>query len=224
MKKLCVSLTERTAKKCMEFISSAEADMVEHRMDFMDRIERLEEIYRATNKPIIATCRSRENGGRFGGDEEQRISSLLMAISGGASFVDVEIETDPTHLDLVREQTSKLECGLIISKHYHDSTPKWSDLLSMLVSLGSAKPDIIKLVMTPKTKDDCRRILQLYDEENRPDQPLIAFGMGPLGRFTRVCALFLGAPFMYVSQDHGEAAAPGQISLSEMRKILEVLP
>lgn len=224
MKKLCVSLTARTAKRCMEFMSSTKADMVEHRMDFMDRIEGLEVIYRATQKPIIAACRSRDNGGRFDGDEEQRIRHLLMAISGGASFVDVEIETDSTHLDLVREQTSKMECGLIISKHYHDSTPEESDLLIMLDGLGSAKPDIIKLVTTPKTKDDCRRILQLYGEENRPDPPLIAFGMGPLGRLTRVCALFLGAPFMYVSQDHGEAAAPGQISLSEMRKILEVLP
>ncbi|MFQ5834009.1 MAG: type I 3-dehydroquinate dehydratase [Candidatus Thorarchaeota archaeon] len=224
MKKLCVSLTERTAKKCMEFMSSTEADMVEHRLDFMDRIERLEEIYRATEKPIIVTCRSRENGGLFDGNEEQRIRNLLMAMAGGASYVDVEIETDSAHLELVREQTSRMECGLIVSKHYHDSTPNEADLLSMVVSLGSAKPDIIKLVTTPKTKDDCRRILRLYDQENRPNLPLIAFGMGPLGRFTRVCALFLGAPFMYVSQDHGEVAAPGQISLSEMRKILEVLP
>ncbi|MFW9798971.1 MAG: type I 3-dehydroquinate dehydratase [Candidatus Thorarchaeota archaeon] len=222
--KLCVSLTERTARKCMEFMSSTEADMVEHRMDFMDRIERLEEIYRVTEKPIIAACRSRENGGRFDGDEERRIGNLLKAISGGASYVDVEIETDSNHMALVREQTSSMNCGLIVSKHYHDSTPNESDLLNMLDGLGSVKPDIIKLVTTPKTKDDCRRILQLYDKENRPDLPLIAFGMGPLGRFTRICALFLGAPFMYVSQDHGEAAAPGQISLSEMRKVLEVLP
>ncbi|MHA2005446.1 MAG: type I 3-dehydroquinate dehydratase, partial [Candidatus Thorarchaeota archaeon] len=39
----------------------------------------------------------------------------------------------------------------------------------------------------------------------------------------RVSSLFLGAPFTYVSQDIGEAAAPGQISLSEMRAILGVL-
>jgi 3-dehydroquinate dehydratase-1 len=52
---------------------------------------------------------------------------------------------------------------------------------------------------------------------------MIAFAMGDLGKFTRVAALFLGAPFMYVSQDSGDKAAPGQITLSQMRALLEVL-
>ncbi|MHA2211184.1 MAG: type I 3-dehydroquinate dehydratase, partial [Candidatus Thorarchaeota archaeon] len=43
------------------------------------------------------------------------------------------------------------------------------------------------------------------------------------GKFTRVSALFLGAPFMYVSQDQGEQAAPGQITVTQMRTLLEVL-
>ena len=81
----------------------------------------------------------------------------------------------------------------------------------------------MKIVTTPKSIEDCKTILQLYHIEASPPCPMIAFAMGNLGKFTRVSALYLGAPFMYVSQDEGEVAAPGQISLSQMRAILEVL-
>ncbi|MHA1904187.1 MAG: type I 3-dehydroquinate dehydratase [Candidatus Thorarchaeota archaeon] len=224
MKKvLCVSLTKRTAKECLEFIPSCEADMIEHRLDFMERIELLKDIYRTTQKPIIATCRSEKNGGRFTGNEDQRIRHLLTAISSGASFVDVEIETAPVNLALVRGEASKAGCRLIISKHYHDSTPTESELAAMLRRLSSVGAEIMKIVTTPKSSDDCMKILQLYFIEKKRDTSLIAFAMGSLGRFTRVFALFLGAPFMYTSIDHGEVAAPGQISFSDMKLILEVL-
>ena len=222
-KMLCVSLTKRTAKECLEFIPSCEADLIEHRLDFMDRIELLKEIYGISQKPIIATCRSEKNGGRFTGDEDQRIRHLLTAISSGASFVDVEIETNPVNLALVIEEASKSDCRLIISKHYHDSTPTESELLETLRRLSSVGADIMKIVTTPKSTDDCLRILQLYSIEKKRNTSLIAFGMGSLGKLTRVHALFLGAPFMYTSLDHGEAAASGQISFSDMKLILEVL-
>ena len=222
-KKLCVSLTKRTAKECLEFIPSCEADLIEHRLDFMDRIEMLNDIYRASQKPIIATCRSEKNGGRFSSDEEQRISHLLTAISSGASFVDVEVETDPVNLAIVKEEATKADCRLIISKHYHDSTPTESELVEMLRQLRSVGAEITKIVTTPKSIDDCLKILQLYSIEKEPNGSLIAFAMGSLGRFTRVFALFFGAPFMYTSIDNGEAAASGQISFSDMKRILEVL-
>jgi 3-dehydroquinate dehydratase-1 len=82
--------------------------------------------------------------------------------------------------------------------------------------------DILKVIVTPKSISDCSRVLQLYSLE-RVETPLIAFAMGDIGRFTRVSALFLGAPFMYVSQDLGQEAASGQISLSDMRAIVRSL-
>ncbi|MHA2065620.1 MAG: type I 3-dehydroquinate dehydratase [Candidatus Thorarchaeota archaeon] len=222
-KKLCVSLTERSAKKCSEVISSYDVDLIEHRMDFMERIEKLDTIYNESKIPIIATCRTPQDGGHFEGDEQSRIDHLLAAVSAGASYVDVELDTEPALMDLVRKKAAKDNSKLIVSKHYFDATPSVSELLNILDRLAIAGADVMKLVTTPKTISDCSRILQLYHGERKPAHPLIAFAMGNLGRFTRVTALFLGAPFMYVSQDQGEMAAPGQIALSQMRSLLEVL-
>lgn len=220
---LCVSLTEKSRKKCIEFVSSCDADIIEHRLDFMDCIESLDDIYNTSKIPVIATCRSINNGGWYNEDEEQRITHLLDAIRAGASYVDIEAEIEPSHLSLIKREAIRNECKIIISKHYHGGTPDSSSFVELLAYLGNAGADIMKVVTTPENIDDCFKVLQLYALENRPDVPLIAFGMGHLGKITRICALFLGAPFMYVSQDYGDAAAPGQIPLSLMRTILDVL-
>ena len=220
---LCVSLTEGAASKCLEFVKSSDAEVIEHRLDFMERIGELHEIYRQSAAPIIATCRSHKNGGHYRGSEETRVGHLIEAISAGASYVDVGIETEPILLNRVRQEASNAGCSLIVSKHYHDTTPDDSDLSVMFDKLRNSGADIAKIATTPSIMDDCSRVLNLYSLENPNELPLLAFAMSALGRITRVYALFLGAPFMYVSMDHGEAAAPGQLSLSQMRAILEVL-
>ena len=221
--KLCISLTERTHEKCMEHVSSSKADIVEHRLDFMNRIESLDEIYNVSEVPIIATCRSIQNGGRYNGSEEQRIKYLITAIQAGASFVDIEYGIDSRYLTMIEEESVQNECKTIISKHYHQDTPSDSSLFELIEQLSNSGADIIKVVTTPETTLDCLRTLQLYSMSSTNTHSLIAFSMGYMGRFTRLAALFLGAPFMYVSQDGGVAAASGQIPFSKMREILEVL-
>jgi 3-dehydroquinate dehydratase-1 len=222
-KMLCVSLTENTFSKCSTFIQTCEADMIEHRMDFMNRIENLGSLYSSSEKPIIATCRSINSGGYFKGSEAQRIGYLLEALSAGASYVDVELDTNPTQLDAIVEMTRNTNSKLIVSKHFPKITPSLKELMNALIMIRDTTADVAKIVTTPSTIEDCQVVLQLYGIRHRPKFPLISFAMEDLGKFTRVCALFFGAPFMYVAQDNGVAAAPGQIELSKMRTILEVL-
>ncbi|MFW9889696.1 MAG: type I 3-dehydroquinate dehydratase [Candidatus Thorarchaeota archaeon] len=222
-KTLCLSLMKRSADECSKAMASSDADMIEHRLDFMNRIEGLSAIYNESKVPIIATCRTPRNGGQYAGDEASRIGHLVEAILAGASFVDIELDTDPTLMNMMRNAAAENDSKLIVSKHYFDSTPEISELRSVLDSLVIVGADIMKLVTTANTIDDCGKILHLYHIKSRPARPMIAFAMGDLGRFTRLTALYLGAPFMYVSQDQGKQAASGQITLSEMRALLEVL-
>jgi 3-dehydroquinate dehydratase/shikimate dehydrogenase len=203
-------------------VSTSDADIIEHRMDFMDQITGLGEIYSATDIPIIATCRSIEMSGYFAGSEPQRIAYLLEAIDHGASFVDIEYEVERNYMKQISSATSQNNCEIIVSKHYTSFTPELPELIDLIGKMKDRGADIIKLVVTPNSISDCRRILQVYNEESL-EIPLIAFAMSNIGRFTRVSALFLGAPFMYVAQDSGKEAASGQIPLSEMRTIVRML-
>ncbi|MFW9786037.1 MAG: type I 3-dehydroquinate dehydratase [Candidatus Thorarchaeota archaeon] len=221
-KRLCICLTEPTLQDCRRLVLSTDADLIEHRLDFMDEISSLNEIYSATDKPIIATCRSRHHGGNFAGDELERERILVSAIKQGASFVDIEIDTEHQYLAEIHNAARNYNCQLIISKHFTNITPDTTKLLDLVKQMREARADILKIVVTPKSISDCGRVIQLYSHVTS-NTNLIAFAMGKLGKFTRIAALFLGAPFMYVSQDEGKPAAPGQISLSEMRAIVRSL-
>ena len=221
--KLCVCLTEKDTHDCLDFLSTCDAELVEHRMDFLKTKAEFSEIYSYNNTPIIATCRPISEGGKFTGSETERIDLLIQAIESGASFVDVEIDTGRNDLNRIRQSALDNGCKVIVSKHYLESTPSFSELVEMSRRMADTEADIIKIVVFPRTIEESERILDLYDVVD-PFIELIAFGMGNLGTYTRVNALLLGAPFMYVSQDEGKEAAAGQLSLQKMREIVRVLP
>jgi 3-dehydroquinate dehydratase type I len=221
--RLCLSVTGKTPEDCIEVLSSNEVDLFEHRMDFMTRIERIDEIYDATSRPIIATCRPTRFGGLFDGNEGDKMSHLLEALSVGAQYIDLDLDTTKPVIDKLKQAVRRSGSALILSKHYWMNTPSSTSLKDTIKKMRRLEPDIIKIVTMASNRNDCLRILQLYGISTESGIPLIAFAMGHLGKFTRVSSLFLGAPFGYVSLNSEEKAAPGQITLSSMKSILEVL-
>ena len=76
----------------------------------------------------------------------------------------------------------------------------------------------IKIVTTAKSTDDATRVLEIY--RNKESLNLIAFAMGDNGRISRILCLYLGSPYTYVSL--GKPVAPGQFSVDEVKKIINL--
>ena len=76
----------------------------------------------------------------------------------------------------------------------------------------------IKIVTTAKSTNDSTRVLQLYSKKGKTN--LIAFAMGDPGKTSRILSLYLGSPYTYVSL--GKPIAPGQFSVDEVRKIINL--
>ena len=76
----------------------------------------------------------------------------------------------------------------------------------------------VKIVSTAKSIDDSTQILQLYSKKGSNN--LIAFAMGDKGEISRILCLYLGSPYTYVSL--GRPVAPGQFSIAEMKKIINL--
>ncbi|MFW6014731.1 MAG: type I 3-dehydroquinate dehydratase [Nanoarchaeota archaeon] len=89
--KLCGCVNEETFNKVIETANSSDADMIEHRIDYMQQSDKLDNIYSAINKPVIATNRRKDEGGKCFQNEAQRINSLVKAIRSGCNFVDIEL-------------------------------------------------------------------------------------------------------------------------------------
>ncbi len=207
-------LSGEEAAKDAYLAESLGADLVEVRLDLLPKepLRIIREVREATALPIIATNRMASEGGRFRGEEEERIEILAEA-SAWADLVDVEL--------LAKRRDRLLEMverPVIISYHDFEGMPSVAASRSILEEIFDAGADIAKLALTPSTLEDCLDLLKLLLET---EGPISLMGMGDFGRHLRAVAPIYGSVLTYGYI--GSATAPGQIPVKGLREALDVL-
>jgi 3-dehydroquinate dehydratase-1 len=180
------------------------ANILEFRLDLFEKIPQIGEVKQIKKSKII-TVRKIDDGGRFTGNEEERLS-LLKKYSEFADFVDVEFNCDEIFFDM--------NCRIIESYHNFDATPDYEFLKELV---DNKRGDFFKIATLGKSKEDVLtlvRILSEYDD-------VIAFLMGEKFAFTRIMSLFLGSPFIYCHA--GSSVAKGQFEVHEAFEIIKRL-
>lgn len=215
--KTCVSIAETTPSKTKRIlkIALAKSDFVEVRFDFLktDQIpETLEMIKKDLNR-IVCTLRPKTEGGKFPGNEKERIAILKLIAEYNPFLLDVEFNTLEKNSALVK-YLKLTKTKLLVSWHDFKKTPKSSELKMKMDQMSKFSSNV-KIVTTAKSTDDSTRMLELYGKKGKNN--LISFAMGDFGRISRILCLYLGSPYTYVSL--GKAIAPGQFSVDEVKKI-----
>ena len=215
--KTCVSIAEKTPYKIKQVLKIAlkKSDYAEVRFDFLkiEHIpEALETIKKDLNK-IVCTLRPKTEGGKFPGNEKERIAILKLIAEYNPFLLDVEFNTLKRNTSLVRYLEST-KTKLLVSWHDFKKTPSSAELKKKMNQMTKFSSNV-KIVSTAKSTDDSNRMLELYSKKGRNN--LISFAMGDLGRISRILCLYLGSPYTYVSL--GKAVAPGQFSVDEVKKI-----
>ncbi len=215
--KTCVSIAEKTPYKIKQTLKIAlkKSDYAEVRFDFLkiNQIpEALETIKKDLNK-IVCTLRPKVEGGKFSGNEKERIAILKLIAEYNPFLLDVEFNTLKKNSSLVKYLKST-KTKLLVSWHDFKKTPSTSELKKKMNQMSKFSFNV-KIVSTAKSTNDSNRMLELYSKKGRNN--LISFAMGDLGRISRILCLYLGSPFTYVSL--GKAVAPGQFSVDEVKKI-----
>jgi len=218
--KTCVSIAETTPKKLKQTLKIAlkKSDYVEIRFDFLKReqIPQVLENVKKDLKKIVCTLRPKSEGGKFTGNEKERIAILKLIAEYNPFLLDVEFNTMKRNRNLVKYlKTTKT--NLLISGHDFKKTPRFTELKKKLNQMSKFSSNV-KIVTTAKSNYDSARVLQLYNKNGKIN--LIAFAMGEAGRISRILSLYLGSPYAYVSL--GKPIAPGQFSIDEVKKILNL--
>jgi 3-dehydroquinate dehydratase type I len=220
---VCVSVSSTDTPELLGRVQRAQrlsADLVEVRLDKLRSHHGLEKIPQSVERPIIGTNRPLSEKGSFTGSETERLKILMEAVERGFQYIDLELSTN--RLDRAIKTLREKGAKIILSHHDHLRTPDPPRLIQTLNQLQKFKPDICKIVTTAQTPEDNLTILGLL-KENRGNSPLVSFAMGQAGVWSRLMAPFYGAHFTYASLERGLETAPGQSSISELRRIYEML-
>jgi len=215
--KTCVSIAEKTPYKIKQTLKIAlkKSDYAEIRFDFLkiEQIPEALEIIKKDLNKIVCTLRPKTEGGKFLGNEKERIAILKLIAEYNPFLLDVEFNTLKRNSSLVKYLKST-KTKLLVSWHDFKKTPSSVELKKKINQMAKFSSNV-KIVCTAKSTNDSNRMLELYSKKGKND--LISFAMGDFGKISRILCLYLGSPYTYVSL--GKAIAPGQFSVDEIKKI-----
>lgn len=166
---------------------------------------------------IIFTLRTNKEGGNIVLSDDEYIS-IIKDINAlyQPEYIDFEYFSYRNVFDQMLEFPN-----LILSYHNFVETPE--NLMEVFSELTAVSPRVVKIAVMPKNEQD---VLDLMNYTRgfktlNPEQTYVTMSMGKLGQLTRMSGTLTGSDWTFASLD--EASAPGQISLSNMKKIKEIL-
>jgi 3-dehydroquinate dehydratase-1 len=208
--RICASIVSNDleAAKSVEPI----VDLFEVRIDLIG--DGWQGLARQLKKPWIACNRSADEDGSWEGSEAKRREELLSALELGAGIIDIELVTG-NRQEMVQLIKKRAQC--LLSFHDFEKTPSLDRMRELIQKQLEAGADICKVVTTAQKFEDNLAVLQLISDF--PKARVVAFAMGPLGFNSRIMCPLVGGDFIYASSETGKEAAPGQITVKELKQI-----
>jgi 3-dehydroquinate dehydratase/shikimate dehydrogenase len=215
--KICVALTGSTPEEMLEKATAVlkETTFLEFRLDYLTKPAAALPQFKAFlaengAATVVATCRCKENGGRFAGSNTAALDVLMKAAEAGFQIVDIELESIEK---LPKDTMSKLrEAGaaVIISHHDFHATKDLDGIYKRIEPFGA---DFIKVVPTARSLSDNLTLMKFMERmEDRSNASIVGICMGEPGIISRVLGLRAGSAFTFAAANVGEETAPGQIA------------
>ncbi len=207
---ICVSIGRGRHRHMIaehQHLVSQGAQLVELRVDYIQRAVNLRRLIDDRPCPVVITARREVDGGRWSLSEAERLVLIRSAIAEGVEYVDLEE-------DIAGSIPRFGKTKRIVSLHNFEETP--ADLEAIHARLAALDADIVKIATMANHPRDNLRMLKLMREAT---VPTIGLCMGEIGTPSRILAGKFGAPFTYATFSHERALAPGQLSYKQMTQI-----
>jgi len=220
--RICVPVVEATTNRARsKYLRAARKGLwTELRLDYLGQPD-LKRLFRTHPGPVIATNRLASEGGRWTGSEAERRRLLEEALSLGADFLDLELAADRAWRREVWERRGQAK--IILSWHDFSGTPETEKLEAVFQEMLAQDADVIKMVALAQQPEDNLRLLSLIPKAKAAGREIIAFGMGPAGKWSRVVAPLLGSFLTFAPFTKKGASAPGQLTVNEVKRLWNML-
>ena len=212
------SLEEAQGIDAMRYI---DADIIEWRADFLPKEAMLQVapaiFEKFAGRELLFTLRTRAEGGEIDLDSAEYVQIIKdVAQLYQPEYIDFEYFS---HKDVFEEMLDFP--NLVLSYHNFQETPE--NMMEILSELTSLTPKVVKVSVMAHTEQDVLDLMNFTRgfKTLNPEQEYVTISMGKVGKVSRITSDVTGSSWSFASLD--EASAPGQISLSSMKKIREIL-
>ncbi len=220
--RICVPVVEGNVRRARNlYLRAARRGFwTELRLDYLEQPD-LKRLFRTRPGKVIATNRLASEGGKWQGPEADRRHILEEALDLGVDCLDVELAADAAWRKEL--QSRRGSTRIILSWHDFSGTPESSRLEAVLKEMLASAADILKIVTQAREPGDNLRVLSLIPRVREAGREIIAFCMGPLGKWSRVVAPMLGSWLTFAPFSKKGASAPGQLTVNEIRRLWKIL-
>jgi 3-dehydroquinate dehydratase type I len=222
--RICVPVVEATVNRARgRYQRAARKGLwTEVRLDYLEEpTPDLQKLFRSLPGPVIATNRLAAEGGRWNGAEADRLALLAQALDLGVTCLDVELAADAGFRREVYARRGKTR--LILSWHDFAGTPDAARLEAVMDEMLAAEADVVKLVALANEPADNLRLLSLIPQALAHGRDVIAFCMGPWGKWSRIAAPLLGSFLSFAPFSKHGASAPGQLTVNDLKRVWKIL-
>ena len=207
--------------QAIDVLRYQDADIIEWRADFLPK-EAILQVAPAifekfAGRELVFTLRTRAEGGQIELSSEEYVQMIKeVAQLYQPDYIDFEYFSYKDVFDQMLDFPN-----LVLSYHNFQETPE--NLMEILSELTSLNPKVVKIAVMANTEQDVLDLMNFTRgfKTLNPEQEYVTISMGKVGKVSRITSDVTGSSWTFASLD--EASAPGQISLSSMKKIREIL-
>ncbi|MBU8790266.1 type I 3-dehydroquinate dehydratase [Oceanobacillus caeni] len=233
--KIIVPLVGSTKEQILKealIVKDLKPDVVEWRVDMYEEVENLEEVKRLitelrniyTDELLLFTFRTHREGGNKEISDDFYVELNRAAIlTKDIDLLDIELFSKEENVKNLLSTAKENGVYVVMSNHDFFKTPEKDEIVSRLRKMQELDADIPKIAVMPKSVQD---VITLMDATNTmktqyADRPIITMSMAGTGVISRLAGELFGSAFTFGAGE--EASAPGQIPVSELRTVLEIL-
>ena len=221
--KLVVSVMPKSLEEAQAIDANryVDADIIEWRADFLPKDEILQVapaiFEKFAGRELLFTLRTRAEGGEIDLSAQENVQVIKDVTQlYQPEYVDFEYFGNKDVFDQMLDFPN-----LVLSYHNFQETPE--NMMEILSELTSLNPKVVKVSVMAHTEQDVLDLMNFTRgfKTLNPEQEYVTISMGKVGKVSRITSDVTGSSWSFASLD--VASAPGQISLSNMKKIREIL-
>lgn len=204
---ICVTVTptSRTLAKVDLLNAARYGDIVELCLDHFSKEPDVKDLITSINKPVIVSCRRKEDGGKWEGTEDERLMLLRQAIVAGPAYIELD-------LDIAQSVPRFGNTKRVISFTRLDRPE--TDIDSIFYEAANAKADVVKFTWPTPTLGAAWPLLAAVSQKRI--LPVVGMGLGRPELTFSLLGRKYNSPWIYAALEKGMEAHEGQATVFEL--------